>query len=118
MIDSKAQIAEILDAVRDITELSIDKTGLGLADAPAFTLGPPSLAWEGYSDTPTSIEYTGVLYVLANDQSVDRLITLLPLVIAQVESVEDVTVTAAVPQIFRAGASDLPSYRLTIEVTQ
>jgi hypothetical protein len=46
-----------------------------------------------------------------------RLLDWLPLVYAQIEAVEDAAVTAAAPQTFRVGATDLPAYRLTIEVT-
>ena len=117
MIHSKTQIAEILDAVRDVVGLRVDTSGLGLADPPAFTLGPPSFTWADYSDTPTSTSYDGILYVPADERAVDRLLTFLPLVYAQVESVEDAAVTAAAPQSFRVGATDLPAYRITIEVT-
>jgi hypothetical protein len=116
VIHSKAQIAEILDAVRDVVGLRIDKSGLGLTDPPAFTLGPPSLTWSDLSDTPTSTSYDGILYVPADERAVDRLLTLLPLVVAQIESVAEPVVTAAAPQLFRVGASDLPAYRITIEV--
>lgn len=116
MINAKTQIAEILDAVRDIVGLRIDKTGLGLSDPPAFTLGPPSFEWEALSDTPTRTSYDGILYVPADERAVDRLTTLLPLVYAQIEAVEDAAVTAAAPQLFRVGATDLPAYRITIEV--
>jgi hypothetical protein len=117
VIHSKAQIAAILDSVRDVVGLRIDKSGLGLVDPPAFTLGPPSFTWDDYSDTPTSTTYDGILYVPADDRAVARLIEWLPLVYAQVEAVEDVVVRAAAPQTFRVGSVDLPAYRLTIEVT-
>jgi len=116
VINSKVQIAEILDAVSDIIGLRIDRTGLGLSDPPAFTLGPPSLTWADYSDTPTSTSYDGILYVPADDRAVARLLDFLPLVVAQIETVDEAAVTAAAPQTFRAGATDLPAYRITIEV--
>jgi hypothetical protein len=117
VIHSKAQIAAILDSVGDIGGLRIDRTGLGLVDPPAFTLGPPSFTWADYSDTPSTTTYDGVLYVPADERAVARLIEWLPLVYAQIEAVEDAAVTAAVPQTFRVGSTDLPAYRLTIEVT-
>jgi hypothetical protein len=117
MIHSKTQIAAILESVREIVGLKVDRTGLGLVDPPAFTLGPPSLTWNDYEDTPSTTTYDGILYVPADERAVDRLITFLPLVYAQIEAVEDAAVTAAVPQTFRVGSTDLPAYRLTIEVT-
>jgi hypothetical protein len=116
MIHSKAQIAEILDAVGDVMGLRVDKSGLGLAEPPAFTLGPPTLTWAALGDEPTSTSYDGILYVKANEEAVDRLLTFLPLVYAQIESVEDAAVTAAAPQLFKVGGVDLPAYRITIEV--
>lgn len=116
MIHSKTQIAAILESVREVVGLHVDKTGLGAVDPPAFTLGPPSFVWADLSDTPTSTSYDGILYVPADDRAVDRLITLLPLVYAQIEAVQDAAVTAAAPQLFRVGATDLPAYRITIEV--
>jgi hypothetical protein len=109
VIHSKAQIAAILDSVGDIGGLRIDRTGLGLVDPPAFT-------WSDFSDAPTRISYDGILYVPADERAVDRLITFLPLVYAQIEAVQDAAVTAAAPQLFRVGATDLPAYRITIEV--
>jgi hypothetical protein len=117
MIHSKTQIAAILGSVGEIIGLRIDRTGLGLVDPPAFTLGPPSLTWDDLSDTPTSTSYDGILYVPADDRAVARLLDWLPLVYAQIEAVEDAVVTAAAPQTFRVGSTDLPAYRLTIEVT-
>lgn len=116
MIHSKTQIAEILDSVGEIAGLRIDRTGLGLVDPPAFTLGPPSFTWADLSDTPTTTTYDGILYVPVDERAVDRLITFLPLVYAQIEAVQDAAVTAAAPQLFRVGATDLPAYRITIEV--
>ena len=116
MIHSKTHIAAILDSVRDVVGLRVDKTGLGTVDPPAFTLGPPSFEWSDLSDTPTRTTYDGVLYVPADERAVARLIEFLPLVYAQIEAVQDAAVTAAVPQTFRVGAADLPAYRITIEV--
>jgi hypothetical protein len=117
VIHSKTQIAAILGSIGEIVGLRIDKTGLGLVDPPAFTLGPPSFEWAAMSDTPTSVTYDGILYVPADDRAVARLLDWLPLVYAQIEAVEDAAVTAAAPQTFRVGSTDLPAYRLTIEVT-
>ena len=59
MIHSKAQIAAILDSIGDLGGLRVDRSGLGLADPPAFTLGPPSFTWGDYSDTPTTAPSPG-----------------------------------------------------------
>lgn len=111
-------LAALNAALRAVEGLRVDMSGLGDVAPPAVVVGPPTLAWQAYSDVPTDVSFDVVLYVPADDRAVARLLRFLPLVRDAVETVEDVVVVTATPQTFRSGGTDLPAYRLQIEVSR
>jgi hypothetical protein len=115
------QVIETIDALygslADVQGVRVDRAGTGHANPPAFSLGPPTFVWDGYGEDPTEVSFDGMLYVPSDDRAIGRLMTFLPIVRAALETVEDVVITGATPELFRAGGADLPAYRIHVEVT-
>jgi hypothetical protein len=113
----EATIAALNAALKGVAGLRVDVSGFGTVDPPGVVVGPPTLTWGEYADNPTDATFDCVLYVPQDDRAIARLLRLLPLVRDAIETVEDAVVTTATPEVFRSGATDLPAYRITIEVS-
>lgn len=112
--DLKARLAEAESKVR------VARGMAGEGEPPFVVIGPPSFLWEGQCepDEPTSMTLS--LYLVERvdpDRAVERLLALLPEVIAALQDVNDATVSDAVPTVYPSGATDLPAYQLTAEMT-
>lgn len=83
-------------------------------------IGPPSFQWDGLCDPdePDSITFELYLIERVGERAIDNLLAKLPALIRAVQAYRDATITGpVVPGSFPAGASDLPCYQLTVEMT-
>lgn len=84
---------------------------------PAIVLGPPALAFEAISVGPTSARFLVYAVVDASEFAVERLWTFVEAVAAAVDvHCENGVVTQALPVPWTEGATELPSYEITVEV--
>lgn len=88
-----------------------------LIDPPAVALAPPRLTFSGPLEFgPRDARWSAVMAVPAGDRVVDDLFRLLPHVVGALDGTADAVVTSAEPGVYRAGATELPAYFITIEV--
>jgi hypothetical protein len=111
MASLEALNAELADAdqfrvVGDLAELT---------DPPAVALAPPSLS-EFTESGPRVARWTAAMVVPAGDRVVGELFRLLPQVVSALDGTADAIVIRAESGVYRAGATELPAYFITIEV--
>lgn len=112
--------------VTDLRNLLRTEGRLRVLDGPAdrvdresVIVGPPSFAWEGLCDPtePTSMVVTVYLVTVFDERSVERLLAALPDLLLALASVNDATITDAVPGAYPTSGAEMPCYRLTAEMT-
>lgn len=105
-------------ALKTVTDLRAHTDMGAVVDPPASIVGPPALTWAGYGAGPNVAQFIVYVVVDANDRALERLWELVPTVAAALETYPDVdiTVTAANPGRWPAGAVDLPAYEIICEV--
>lgn len=86
-----------------------------LADPPAVALAPPTLS-EFTEAGPRVASWSVAMVVPGGARVVDDLFRVLPLVISALDGTADAIVTRAESGVYRAGATELPAYFITIEV--
>jgi hypothetical protein len=115
-------IAEVLQGMRDaLAELAAAQglqvppdVGPGV-DPPAVVVGVPSLLWESTCGM-TSAQVIVWLVVTRDEFALTRLLELVPLVAAVLDTVENATVVRADPGTYPIGDSDLPAYQISVDV--
>lgn len=85
-------------------------------DPPATKVGLPALQFETGCPDPTSATFVVHLIDAASDYGLDRLMDLVPSVVAAIESLPEAVVTSALPSVWGYGGPDLPMYDITVEV--
>lgn len=106
----------IAAALSGVTGVRYHRQLGGLVDPPATVLPVPRLTWNGPGSEPTEATWTVGLIVDRDGREAERLESLLPLVVAALEDLDDVVVISADPGSYPAGGAELPAYLITVEV--
>jgi hypothetical protein len=104
-------------ALRTVPDLRVHDSPSGLDSPPAAFLTLPVLVWESSSPLPTDAHFGVIVCVSFDDRGVELLETLVPAVVAAIESVDDAVVTSAVPNKFDAGTQEMLCYQIQVEVS-
>jgi hypothetical protein len=86
-------------------------------DPPGIVVGPPKLDWTSFCGDPTEATFSVFLIEAMDDRSLERLWEHVAPVSVAVDSVQDAVVRSATPGIYEAGATKLPCYVLSVEVS-
>lgn len=88
-------------------------------DPPGVMIGAPVLTWEGYCEgPPTSATFPVLVVGGADDRFMEKLWELVPAVAEVLDkNVANTAMTSANPTPFTNGATQLPAYELTCEVS-
>lgn len=109
--------AALTAALKTVPGCEVPDTQGANLDPPSLVLSPPALTWEGLCSGPTSATWLVFVVVAAEERALERLWDLLPQVTDAIDAVTDAAVIRADPGAFRAGATDLPCYEITVEVS-
>lgn len=112
-VQTAAQLIEA--ALREVEDVDVTADLGANLDPPAVILGPPDLAFEAMSSTPTVAAFPVWVVAGADEDAMPRLWALLPAVAAAVDDLDFAAVTVAIPGAYNSGGSDLPAYELTVE---
>jgi hypothetical protein len=112
--DAAARLAEALRAVEGVRLYELGEN----VDPPALVVGMPRMTFGTYSPGQiTGATFPVFLVVAMNDRAQQRLWELAEPVAAAIESVVDATITSCEPALYLAGATELPSYTFTVEMS-
>lgn len=121
-----AAYADIVSKLRAALRAPAGSGKLRVLDGPAdragsasVVVGPPTFLWEGQCDPDHPTSLTTAIYLIEqfDERAIERLLANLPELLVAVAGVNDATITACDPGAYPAGATDLPCYRLTAEMT-
>lgn len=86
-------------------------------DPPAFVVGAPALRWDNFCGDPTEATFAVFLIETGDDRALERLWQHVGPASEAIDTVENAAVISAAPAIFEAGATPLPCYVLSVEVS-
>lgn len=112
-------VTGLREALRGEARLRVAEGPADRVDRETVIVGPPSFAWEGLCSPvePTSMVVTVYLVTVFDERSVERLLAALPGLLLALASVNDATITDAVPGAYPTSGAEMPCYRLTAEMT-
>lgn len=88
-----------------------------LAVLPAIVMGPPEMLWATACPGPNDIRLILYVVVDADERALERMWDLVPIVANWVEANTDAVVVNPVsPGSYVSGTTELPAYKITIEV--
>jgi len=118
----KQRLEEVERALKALGDADVRRDVGAAVDPPAYVIGPPSLRWEaiGSASSVGSSSMRVFVYVIevADELAVERLWTRVPAVGAAIdEHVLDAVVISAEPDTFITGQTQLPCYRVELEMS-